>query len=76
MTGVTPGTRLSVVRFAGSRGMDAQIFVVLSGTGIRDTREWVPSATDALRLVRSHMKLRRPGVRIQDERGNAVSFFN
>ena len=50
-------------------------FVVLCGTGIRDTREWVPSATDALRLVRAHMKLRRPGVRIEDERGNPVSFF-
>jgi hypothetical protein len=50
-------------------------FVVLCGTGIRDTREWVPSATDALRLVRAHMKLRRPSVRIEDERGNPVSFF-
>jgi hypothetical protein len=50
-------------------------FVVLSGTGIRDLREWVPSATEALRLVRTHMKLRRPGVRIGDERGNPVSFF-
>jgi hypothetical protein len=50
-------------------------FVVLSGTGIRDTREWVPSATEALRLVRAHMKLRRPGVRIEDERGRFVSFF-
>jgi hypothetical protein len=50
-------------------------FVVLSGTGIRDTREWVPSATEALRLVRAHMKLRRPGVRIEDERGKFVSFF-
>ena len=50
-------------------------FVVLSGTGIRDMREWVPSATEALRLVRAHMKLRRPGVRIEDERGNAVSFL-
>jgi hypothetical protein len=27
-------------------------FLVLSGTGIRETREWVPSATEALRLVR------------------------
>jgi hypothetical protein len=26
-------------------------------------------------LVRAHMKLRRPGVRIEDERGNPVSFF-
>jgi hypothetical protein len=50
-------------------------FVVLSGTGIRDVREWVPSATEALRLVRAHMKLRRPGVRIEDERGSPVSFF-
>jgi hypothetical protein len=50
-------------------------FIVLSGTGIRDTREWVPSATEALRLVRAHMKLRRPSVRVEDERGNPVSFF-
>jgi hypothetical protein len=50
-------------------------FVVLSGTGIRDTREWVPSATKALRIVLRHMKLRRPGVRIEDERGNPVTFF-
>jgi hypothetical protein len=50
-------------------------FIVLSGTGIRDMREWAPSATEALRLVRTHMKLRRPGVRIEDERGNPVSFF-
>jgi hypothetical protein len=50
-------------------------FVVLSGTGIRDMCEWVPSATEALRLVRTHMKLRRPNVRIEDERGNPVSFF-
>ena len=50
-------------------------FVVLSGTGIRNTREWMPSATEALRLVRTHMRLRRPSVRIEDERGNPVSFF-
>jgi hypothetical protein len=50
-------------------------FIVLCGTGIRDTREWVPSATEALRLVRAHMKLRRPCVRIEDERGRPVSFF-
>ena len=43
-------------------------FVVSSGAGIRDTREWVPSATEALRLVRAHMRLRRPVVRIEDER--------
>jgi hypothetical protein len=50
-------------------------FIVLSGTGIKDTREWVPSATAALQLVRTHMKLRRPGVRVEDERGHALSFF-
>jgi hypothetical protein len=50
-------------------------FVVISGTGVKDIREWVPSATEALRLVRVYMKLRRPGVRIEDERGNPVSFF-
>ena len=37
--------------------------------------EWVTSATEALNLVRALMKLRRPGVRIEDERGNPVSFF-
>ena len=50
-------------------------FVVSSGAGIRDTREWVPSATEALRLVRAHMRLRRPAVRIEDERGDPVSLF-
>jgi hypothetical protein len=50
-------------------------FIVLTGTGIKDTREWAPSATTALQLVRNHMKLRRPCVRIEDERGKAISFF-
>jgi hypothetical protein len=50
-------------------------FIVLSGTGIKDTREWVPSATMALQLVLTHMKMRRPGVRIEDERGTPISFF-
>jgi hypothetical protein len=49
--------------------------IVLSGTGVRDMREWVPSANEALRLVKDHMKLRRPGVRVEDERGNPISFF-
>jgi hypothetical protein len=48
---------------------------ILAGTGIKDTREWVPSATSALQLVRTHMKLRRPSVRIEDERGSPISFF-
>ena len=51
-------------------------FIVLTGTGIRkDTREFAFSATQAMRLVLAHMKRRRPGVRIEDERGNPVSFF-
>ena len=51
-------------------------FVVLTGTGIRrDTREWAPSATEAMRLVLNHMKVRRPGVRVEDEDRNPVSFF-
>jgi hypothetical protein len=48
---------------------------VLSGTGIKDTREWAPSANEALRMVRALMKLRRPGVRIEDQHGNSISFF-
>jgi hypothetical protein len=49
--------------------------IVLTGTGIREAREWAPSASEALRLIRDHMKMRRPAVRIEDERGNPVSFF-
>jgi hypothetical protein len=51
-------------------------FVVVSGTaygGLR--REWALSATDALRLVFEHMKLRRPGVLAEDRRGNPISYF-
>jgi hypothetical protein len=49
--------------------------VVLSGTRIRTFLERVPSATEALHLVRDHIRLRRPGVRVEDERGNPVSLF-
>ena len=49
--------------------------VVLSGTGIADQREPANSTTEALQLVRHHLKLRPPAVRIEDERGNPVSFF-
>jgi hypothetical protein len=35
----------------------------------------LPSATEAFHLVRDHMRLRRPGVRVEDELGNPVSFF-
>jgi hypothetical protein len=49
--------------------------IVLSGTSVKNFRDWTPSATEALRLVRELMKLRRPGVTVEDERGNSVSFF-
>lgn len=49
--------------------------IVCSGTGIKEHRESAPSAAEALRLVLDHMKLRRPGVRVEDGRGNPVSFF-
>jgi hypothetical protein len=47
-------------------------FIVIAG---RSRRELALSATDALRLVRDHMKLRRLGVRIEDWRGNPVTVF-
>jgi hypothetical protein len=49
--------------------------IVLTGTGIKDVREFAPSATEALRLLREHMKVRRPGARVEDQRGNPLSFF-
>ena len=49
--------------------------IVLSGTSVKNFRDWNASATEALRLVRELMKLRRPGVTVEDERGNPVSFF-
>ena len=50
-------------------------FVVLSGTGIGEKREGPSPAREALERVRDLMRLRRPAVRIRDERGNPVSFF-
>jgi hypothetical protein len=49
--------------------------LILTGTGVRDTRERPPSVTEALQLLHLHMKLRRPADRVEDERGNPVSFF-
>jgi hypothetical protein len=49
--------------------------IVLSGSSLRTFREWKPSATEAPRLARALMKLRRPGVKIEDERENPISFF-
>jgi hypothetical protein len=50
-------------------------FIVVSGTDVGVRREWAVSATEALRLVLEHTRLRRPGVRIEDRRGNPVTFF-
>ena len=50
-------------------------FVVLSGTGIAERRDGPSLARDALERVRELMRLRRPGVRIEDERGNPISFL-
>jgi hypothetical protein len=50
-------------------------FIVSSGTSIAVRRERAPSATEALRLVLDHMRLRRPGVKIEDDRGKPVTFY-
>jgi hypothetical protein len=57
------------------QGLGCATLLRSDGTGIRDARELAPSAAEALRLVQALMKLRRPGVRIEDERGNPVSVF-
>jgi hypothetical protein len=56
-------------------GQLLKTFIVVSGTNIGERRELAASATEALRLVLEHMKLRRPGARIEDRRGNPVTFF-
>jgi hypothetical protein len=50
-------------------------FIVSSGTGIKDRRERRGSASEALKLVLLHMRLRRPNVTIEDESEMPVSFF-
>jgi hypothetical protein len=50
-------------------------FVVSSGTSIKGWRDRTVSATEALKLVRLHMRLRRPKVTIEDELGMPVSFY-
>jgi hypothetical protein len=50
-------------------------FVILSGTGVVEFRETADSAKEALERVRRLMKLRRPGVRVENELGHDVSFF-
>lgn len=48
---------------------------VCSGTSIKENREWAPSATEALRLIGVLIKLRRPGVKVEGERGNPATFL-
>jgi hypothetical protein len=50
-------------------------FIVSTGRPMWIRREHTPSATEALRLVLGHMQRRRPGVKIEDETGNSVTFF-
>jgi hypothetical protein len=50
-------------------------FIVVSGTNIGEKREWAFSAAEALQLALDHTRLHRPGVRIEDKRGNAISYF-
>ena len=53
----------------------AMKFAIFSGTGIAYFRETANSATEALERVRHLMKLRRTGVRVENELGHDVSFF-
>jgi hypothetical protein len=48
---------------------------VLSGTGIKNTREWASSANEALRMVRTPMKLADQASGLRMSAGNPVSFF-
>ena len=65
----------SVLCSAQSRGIDAHGFCGSVWDTDQNFPRGAPSATQALRLVRDRMKMRRPDVRIEDERGNPVSFF-
>jgi hypothetical protein len=53
----------------------ASTFVVLTGTSLHPTTETATSATEALGLVRQHMRLRHPGLIIETEDGEELSFF-
>jgi hypothetical protein len=50
-------------------------FFVLSGTGVVERRERANSATAAMELILKFMRRRYPGVRIEDEFGYPLSFF-
>ena len=55
--------------------MDAEATYRLIGDGHSGCARVGALRMRSLRLVRHHMKLRRPAVRAEDERGNPVSFF-
>jgi len=61
--------------WGGSARCSAMKFVIISGTGVVDLCDTANSATEALERVRHLMKLRRPGVRVENELGHDVSFF-
>ena len=46
-----------------NKGADANGIHRFNGHWIKEHREWAPSASAALLLIREHMKLRPPGVR-------------
>jgi len=50
-------------------------FVILSGTSIHPRRETARSATEALELLREHMRLRHPNLTIETANGEELSFF-
>lgn len=60
---------------AKGRGMDGQIIYSFFRDWYSRYTRVGAAPTEALRLVRTLMKLRRRGVRIEDERGNPVSFL-
>jgi hypothetical protein len=57
------------------QGADAKEIRHFVWDSVAPRREKANSATEALELVRHLMKLRRPGVTIEDEWGDPVSFF-
>jgi hypothetical protein len=54
---------------------DAKIIGRMHGDRHQGNSRAGAQPTEALRLILGHMKLRRSGVRVEDERGNPVSFF-
>jgi hypothetical protein len=51
-------------------------FIIRTGTEIRKSHDVARSATEALRLIRDHMRMRRPNLTIEDEDGNPITMFD